>query len=80
MQSPLPLHAAIDAAGQANQDLLAALEALQSSERVNDKLSQTTALAAITYALNIGMTPAARTKLVSAQRMLRAALGIEGNE
>lgn len=75
----ISLEAAIEAAGQANQDLLHALDALSANTRMGERLALGNCLQALNYTLAYGMTPEARKKCESARRMVRAALGLEGD-
>jgi hypothetical protein len=68
---------AIERAGRANSDLLSALERLQTTERVNDKLVLSTAFRALQRCQGAeGLSPSARQEVRSALRMCRAALGL----
>lgn len=67
----------IERAGKANCDLLTALERLQATERVNDKLVIGSAFRALQRCQGAeGLSPTARQDVRSALRMCRAALGL----
>ena len=68
----------IERAGRTNADLLAAIERLQTEQRINDQLVISSAMKALGRCVEAdGLSPSARQQVRSAYRMCRAAMGIE---
>lgn len=71
----IPIHAAIEAAGQANADLLTALDQLSADSRISDRMALASCLQSLSYVLAHGLTPEARKRCESSRAMIRATLG-----
>lgn len=67
----------IERAGEANSEVLKALQIIQSDPRVSDRLVITSAMRALRRCVEAeGLSPSARADVKSALEMCRAALGL----
>lgn len=71
----ISIDAAIAAAGQANADLLTALDQLSADSRISDRMALASCMQALSYVLAHGLTPEARKRCESSRAMIRATLG-----